>query len=111
MVGTPAVPVSPSPWFCSVVNLEQRPGDFEHKDSQSANHTYRFESYSRARIARRREQQMIDNEALSARLQDTQRRCPVCAAVPRLAQTILDIRNGKTVRLLQCQCGERIWDD
>lgn len=38
-------------------------------------------------------------------------RCPTCAAFPRLAQSILDTRKGKTVRLYQCKCGERIWDD
>jgi hypothetical protein len=27
------------------------------------------------------------------------------------AQTMLDSRKGKTVRLLRCQCGESIWDD
>ena len=43
--------------------------------------------------------------------QDQRPRCSACAAFPRLAQTILDTRTGKTVRLYQCQCGERIWDD
>jgi hypothetical protein len=60
-----------------------------------------------------REQQMIDSreQLPPQRTQDRQRHCPVCAAVPRLAQTMLDSRKGSTVRLLQCQCGERIWDD
>jgi hypothetical protein len=60
-----------------------------------------------------REQQMTDNlEQLSPqRMQDRHRHCPICAAVPRLAQTMLDSRKGKMVSLLQCQCGERIWDD
>jgi hypothetical protein len=60
-----------------------------------------------------RNRQMIDNrEQLPAqRTQDRQRHCPVCAAVPRLAQTMLDSRKGETVRLLLCQCGERVWDD
>jgi|HubBroStandDraft_5_1064220.scaffolds.fasta_scaffold749663_1 hypothetical protein len=40
----------------SAVNIEQRPADFEHRDSQSTNHTYRFESHMRARIARCPEQ-------------------------------------------------------
>jgi hypothetical protein len=54
---------------------------------------------------------MPGSKELPRQLQDTQRHCPVCAAVPRLAQTMLDSCNGKTVRLLRCQCGERIWDD
>jgi hypothetical protein len=40
-----------------------------------------------------------------------QRRCSVCAAFLRLTHTILDARSGKTVRLYQCQRGERVWDD
>jgi len=43
--------------------------------------------------------------------QDTQRRCPTCAAFPRLLHKMLDPRGGKTVHLHQCACGERIWDD
>ena len=43
--------------------------------------------------------------------QDKARRCPTCPEVPRLAHQFLDPRNGKTVRLFECQCGERIWDD
>jgi hypothetical protein len=56
---------------------------------------------------------MIDNreQLPPKRTQDRQRHCPVCAAVPRLAQTMLDSRKGKMVSLFQCQCGERIWDD
>jgi hypothetical protein len=48
----------------SAVNIEQRPADFERRDSRSTNHTYRFESHMRARIARCPEQaQMIDNSS------------------------------------------------
>lgn len=38
-------------------------------------------------------------------------RCPSCAAFPKLTHSMLDPRNGKTVRLYECHCGERIWDD
>jgi hypothetical protein len=43
--------------------------------------------------------------------QDHGPRCPTCAAFPRLAQSLLDPIKGRTVRLFQCQCGERIWDN
>ena len=43
--------------------------------------------------------------------QDHGPRCRTCAAFPRLAHSFLDTRNGKTVRLYQCRCGERVWDD
>ena len=42
---------------------------------------------------------------------DTRRRCPTCAAFPKLTHRFLDPRQGKTIRLYRCQCGERIWDD
>ena len=43
--------------------------------------------------------------------QDTGRRCPNCAAFPRLSFQFLDPRSGRTVRLYECLCGERLWDD
>jgi hypothetical protein len=38
-------------------------------------------------------------------------RCTSCASSLRLTQTLLDPRKGKTIRLYQCKCGVRIWDD
>jgi hypothetical protein len=38
-------------------------------------------------------------------------RCPACAAFPTLSQQFMNPRDGKTVRLYECSCGERIWDD
>jgi hypothetical protein len=43
--------------------------------------------------------------------QDYGPRCPTCAAFPRLAHAMLDMHRNKSVRLYECQCGERIWDD
>jgi hypothetical protein len=44
--------------------------------------------------------------------QDHGRRCPACAAFPRLTLQFLDSRTGRTIRLFKCEtCGERIWDD
>ena len=43
--------------------------------------------------------------------QDQGPRCPTCAAIPRLAHAMLDMHRNKSVRLYECQCGERIWDD
>jgi hypothetical protein len=37
-------------------------------------------------------------------------RCRSCSASPRLARELLNARKGKTIRLFQCVCGERIWD-
>jgi len=42
---------------------------------------------------------------------DTQRRCPTCAAFPKLTHRFLNPKQGKTIRVYQCKCGERIWDD
>jgi hypothetical protein len=38
-------------------------------------------------------------------------RCPTCEAFPRLAQRFLDPIKGRTIRLYQCKCSERIWDE
>jgi hypothetical protein len=32
-----------------------------------------------------------------------------CGAEPRLAHNILDPRNGGTLRMYKCQCGEQTW--
>jgi formate dehydrogenase maturation protein FdhE len=37
--------------------------------------------------------------------------CPACASAPSRVMVILDTRNGKTVRLYECQCGGLLWDD
>jgi hypothetical protein len=38
-------------------------------------------------------------------------RCSACAAFPRLTRSFLEPTKGRTIRLYQCACGERIWDD
>ena len=38
-------------------------------------------------------------------------RCPACAAFPKFELPILNPSTGRTVRLYQCECGQRIWDD
>jgi hypothetical protein len=45
--------------------------------------------------------EVTDSKEQLQRTQDTQRRCPICAALPRLAQTMLDSRKGKMVRLFK----------
>jgi hypothetical protein len=52
-----------------------------------------------------------DDELPKQQNQDRRKRCPTCAAFPRLAHSMLNSRNGRTVRLYQFDCGERIWDD
>jgi hypothetical protein len=52
-----------------------------------------------------------DKKELDLAVKDTMRRCPRCAAFLRPAQTLLDPVKARTVRLFQCECGERIWDD
>ncbi|WJR81575.1 hypothetical protein [Bradyrhizobium sp. NP1] len=54
----------------------------------------------------------IDKEQLPPpQTQDLRRRCPACAAFPRLALSMLNPTNGTTIRLYECRCGERIWDE
>jgi hypothetical protein len=43
--------------------------------------------------------------------QERKPRCSACAAFPDLATAFLDSRSGRTIRLYQCECGERVWDD
>jgi len=42
--------------------------------------------------------------------QDCGPRCAACAGFPRLTHTFLEPNKGRTIRLYQCECGERIWD-
>ena len=53
-----------------------------------------------------------DDGLLQQEAQYIERRCPFCAAVPRLTHRMLDPRHGKTIRLYKCpQCSELIWGD
>jgi hypothetical protein len=36
--------------------------------------------------------------------------CP-CGAQPKLVRKLLDPRRGLTVRIFECQCGERGWTE
>jgi hypothetical protein len=36
-------------------------------------------------------------------------RCRRCKATPRLAHKILNARNGGTLRMYKCECGEQMW--
>ena len=38
-------------------------------------------------------------------------RCIRCGDRPNIVQIMLDPRRGKTLRMYECRCGERIWDD
>jgi hypothetical protein len=38
-------------------------------------------------------------------------KCIRCGHRPTIVQIMLDPRRGKTFRIYECQCGERIWDD
>lgn len=52
-----------------------------------------------------------ESERIAPLQQEFAPRCPACAAFPKLAARFLDSRNGRTIRLFQCECGERVWDD
>jgi hypothetical protein len=38
-------------------------------------------------------------------------KCIRCGDRPNIVQIMLDPRRGKTLRMYECRCGERIWDD
>jgi hypothetical protein len=39
------------------------------------------------------------------------RKCARCGAQPYPVHLLLDTRKGREVLLLQCECGERRWED
>jgi hypothetical protein len=39
------------------------------------------------------------------------RRCQRCDTEPTLRCQILDSRNGKTIRMFECKCGEKTWSE
>ena len=40
-----------------------------------------------------------------------ERKCARCGTQPWLAHVMLDSRKGVAVRVFECRCGERIWED
>ncbi len=58
------------------------------------------------------EQQLTPQTMLPSGSQASQApRCPTCAEFTHLSHQFLDPRNGRTIRLYQCLCGERVWDN
>jgi len=37
--------------------------------------------------------------------------CNQCGAVLTEAQTLLDSRKGKSIKIMRCRCGEQIWSE
>jgi len=35
--------------------------------------------------------------------------CGKCGAEPHLVHKMLDLQNGGTLRMYECQCGEQMW--
>lgn len=57
--------------------------------------------------------QMTDDkeaEPISSK-QDRAPRCPACAAFPQFRTQFLEPVTGRTIRLFQCECGQRVWDE
>jgi hypothetical protein len=50
-----------------------------------------------------------DAKASPAKDTATVTRCSRCGAQPRLVQQMLDARNGGTLRMYECDCGEQTW--
>jgi hypothetical protein len=50
------------------------------------------------------------SETFSGSKTREERRCG-CGAEPRLARKMMDPKRGLTVRVFECQCGERTWTE
>jgi septal ring factor EnvC (AmiA/AmiB activator) len=50
-------------------------------------------------------------ERVESAEQDYPPRCPACAAFSQFRTQFLEPVTGRTIRLYQCQCGQRIWED
>jgi hypothetical protein len=51
----------------------------------------------------------LDSKSFGSEVR-TEFRCR-CGAQPRLVRKIMDPRNGMTVRIFECGCGERSWTE
>jgi len=49
------------------------------------------------------------NEVFSSYEPNPVPRCGSCGEKPKLIQKILDTKNGHTVRMFKCECGEQTW--
>ena len=55
------------------------------------------------------DQSQQDQQQTFPKIGDWVRRCPSCSDTPQIIRSFLDPGGGKTVRLMECKCGERIW--
>jgi hypothetical protein len=53
----------------------------------------------------------LEHEAATKVVAAPLRICNRCGAVPTEVHTLLDSRNGKTLRLLVCKCGAQTWSE
>ena len=51
------------------------------------------------------------NEVFSSLEPNPVRTCSHCGEKPALVRTMLNPRNGLTVRMFKCQCGEQRWTE
>jgi hypothetical protein len=60
----------------------------------------------------------FNGDKLSGKETQWDRRCPHCDAQPRLVpeqprlvREMMDSRTGRIIRMFECKCGERTWDE
>jgi predicted SprT family Zn-dependent metalloprotease len=53
---------------------------------------------------------LVSSDKLSGLKSREELRCR-CGAQPTLVRKMMDPQNGKTVRMFECQCGERLWTE
>jgi hypothetical protein len=51
------------------------------------------------------------NEVFSSFDPGPVRACGRCDKMPALVRTMLNPRNGRTVRMFKCECGEQTWSE
>jgi hypothetical protein len=51
------------------------------------------------------------NEVFSSYAPNPMKACNYCDEKPRLFLTMLNSRNGRTIRMFKCECGEQTWSE
>ena len=42
---------------------------------------------------------------------DSSKKCRFCGATPELMRKMLDLETGCVIRMYECHCGDRTWND
>jgi hypothetical protein len=94
-----------------MVSFDPQSASFETRGSQLDSELMFTSALKTVPVAGISVMNFYSGNKLSGKETREDRRCRECDAQPRLVLNMLDPHSGRTIRMFECECGERSWDD